>query len=805
MEIEGHEQTAATTTTTTTAAAAAAVAPEATMAVEDGPCVLLPFSHSLITKATMPNAVTCSDSNDLAFITDSCVYVTSAVLTARSSSSSSSSTSAAVNSQSKQQSTIASLITSSIASSALQNVSWKYSCGSNFYIDERLPALQSHSSTAGSTSVQHLMDASAESYTNASWSPPGCSPVAGSGCLLCVCGGPRHHAVVLHTPPMSVLGTTLVELADLTELTYRHFAPEWGLDQEAYPSQAELAAAPQALLDLICPEDEKKSGSGSSSSSGSSGNNSKKAVLRWHSEAGHGTSCANYSEYALRTATLLPRCSAWSPLVSLGAHTVTLLAVASKLVVSVFLYAPFEDTKEFTFASFFRHENSDVIVTSLSFSPCSRAEDLRLAIGFSDGTVDLYRAEPIAATLSSPAAHDVKLTFASVLRVGKPCRRHVTSICWFSRPKSSECEVSQGRCLAFARARSLCVWDETSNQTANVTEAHHEILTGITYSPSKAILYTSSIDGTIRSWNVLFNDNNNGGGSGGYSKGVLRVEGGAVVYSEKGPVMGVACSVSGALAFALTAGRGPMRKSTFEKRITSTCFGVALSTDSSVSICAEMKKLSGPAFADFCAAAFGSLEQSDTVADALCDVLVKDVVCGGCGCEVLPKSLQFAYAVCSFMAPGNEHFRERCATLEKRIVFIQSTIVNKIVKAKSADSEMSLGPLEALSIQLHAKTLELFGSGSDDDDDCMCFDLGETCFVCGEKIEFGSVKMGVCPKGHAFRRCAITRLLIKPSAAAPMARCVGCGSASLNSGSFVIYGRSMTWSCPFCGGPFTLT
>ena len=206
---------------------------------------LLPFSHMVISKTTLPNAVACSNSNDIAFVTDSTVYITSI---------------SAVMANTRPFSTNASSPSSSSPSDPTapekkDGVFWEYS-NTGFYLDERLLT-----SATGQAAVnpfsQRLMDTSSESYSGASWSPPGCSPTSGSGCLLCVCGGARHRALVLHAPPMSALGGGWVPFADLTEPVYKLFAPSWGLDPAAYPGPD---APPHALLSLICPSEENKAG-----------------------------------------------------------------------------------------------------------------------------------------------------------------------------------------------------------------------------------------------------------------------------------------------------------------------------------------------------------------------------------------------------------------------------------------------------------------------------------------------------------------------------------------------------------------
>lgn len=793
MEVEEDSQAVITST--------AAILPPIEPAVSvENMGTSLPFSHVVISKTTLPNAVACSDSNDLAFVTDSCVYITPISATIASTK--------PFNTHTTQTSPQPSTATSGKASqmeNPSQNIFWECS-NSGFYLDERLLA-----SATGQNVInpyaQKLMDTSSESYSSASWSPPGCSPTSGSGCLLCVCGGPRHRAIVLHAPPMSALGGGWVPLADLTEPIYKFFAPEWDLDPAAYPGPD---APPDALLSLICPDKEKKSGYAWYL-------NNNKIVEPM-------SSCTGYSEYARRAACLLPRYSAWSPLISLCGKRVLFVAVASKLTVSVFLYSPDEDARMFSFASIFKHEKTDVNVTSLTFtvSPTNKSEkaddanplcdigDIKLAMGFSDGSLILYSVAANPVTLSSPSAHNVKFTFSESLPIGHPCGRHVTSLCAFeSVCDDVTSDVTNQKChyLAFVRARSLCIWDEVSKCVYSVQEAHPELITGLTYSHVKRQLYTSSIDGTVRAWTVSrrkassqnesINDENV------RALGIPYLDGGSYVYCGKGPIMGIDCSASGALLFALTSNRSPMRKTTFEKRLTSVCFGLALPINQLISDLKEriFSRLNdGFGFVDFCAAVFGIHEQSEKYADELCNSLMGSE---SEGVEVKNLSrLQFAYAICSFMvSSGNELFRERRDTVGKWIAIAQSEFMGNVSRDLLAnDKGISLSEREKMALELHSKTKDVLCN------ECK-FDMNEMCFVCGEKVMFDSIRMGVCPKGHAFKRCAVTRLLIKPSASEPMACCSGCGSnsVSLNNGSFKIFKNPMFWSCPFCVSPFTLT
>lgn len=529
-------------------------------------------------------------------------------------------------------------------------------------------------------------------------------------------------------------------------------------------------------------------------------------------------SCTEHSAYARRAAALLPRYSAWSPFVSLGGRKALLIAVASKLTVSVFLYSPDEDVHTFSFASFFNHKKLDVNVTSIAFSVCSKTtnakvgytdppcdiENLRLAIGFSDGSLVLYNATVNPVTLNTASVHDVKLSFAESLHIGHPCRRHVTSLCPFESVHDDVIsDVTKQRCryIAFSRARSLCVWDEATGHVCCVPSAHPEAITALTYSHVKRQLYTSSIDGTVRSWTV---SRKGVGEQGAQNVGVPQLEGGDCVYCGKSPVMGIDTSASGALLFVLVSNRGAMRKTTFEKRLTSTCFGMALPIQQLVSDLKEriFARLNGSfGFVDFCAAVFGIYEQSEKYADELCSSLI------GSGSDKIEEEnlskLQFAYAICSLMvSSGNEDFRGRYEDVGKRIAIVQSEFINAVSgNMLVKDKDMVLSEKEELALKLHGKTKEILLS-----DGSKC-DMGEKCFVCGERILFDSIKVGVCLKGHAFRRCAVTRLLVKPSASEPMACCSGCGSdsVSLNSGSFRVFRNSMFWSCPFCVSPFTLT
>lgn len=67
--------------------------------------------------------------------------------------------------------------------------------------------------------------------------------------------------------------------------------------------------------------------------------------------------------------------------------------------------------------------------------------------------------------------------------------------------------------------------------------------------------------------------------------------------------------------------------------------------------------------------------------------------------------------------------------------------------------------------------------------------------------EDGTQRTGVCPAGHAFARCAVTRLCITPDMlvrGSTLRHCCCCGRAVCLPCDASLFAWHPQWLCPFC-------
>jgi len=367
-----------------------------------------------------------------------------------------------------------------------------------------------------SLASRFLLLASPKHFRSVAVSPPGCT-AGGGGCLVCVCGGPRYRAVVYAPPLHTSADATWRPVADVTELAFvQHWAPSWHLaSREIHPIPRATADAVGVLFD---PDD---------------------ALI---AELAQGTPCVQKrtvvhakppsdaqlrgdlydSALAQRIACAIPHCSAWSPVVGRG--TWLLLATGAPAAVVVVRMRPGGTNTDIAVAEVFPQPVELGPVSSLAFAPETMTTTTTgldscyvLAIASGTGSVVLRR---------FGVAGDGSLRHDSSTEIAQPCNRHVSVMLWVNDP----CESGPSG-LAFAHGCRLCFWDSRSGTVVS-KDAHLGAVTGIAYSRLMQSFFTSSTDGTVKSWKL---------------EGSTLSEGITIPMPGDAPPMGVACSPSGAL------------------------------------------------------------------------------------------------------------------------------------------------------------------------------------------------------------------------------------------------------------------